>query len=106
MAAGSSEPPRPSVSTPRSLTTTAAPSRASSRAIPRPIPRPAPVTSATLPSSVPICPFPRLPSAVKGTPPILHALAAASGPHRSALDVGELLGHLAVPHPEDVRAPD
>ena len=44
----------PSTVTPRSLTTTAAPSAASNFATPRPIPRPLPVTAATLPSSLPM----------------------------------------------------
>ena len=46
--------PEPSIATPRSLTTTEAPSLASSRATDLPIPRPAPVTIATRPSSRPI----------------------------------------------------
>src|SRR5438874_2714876 len=37
-----------------SLTTTLAPAPASASAMPRPIPRPAPVTSAALPSSIPM----------------------------------------------------
>src|SRR5690606_9658680 len=45
--------PCPSSSTPRSLTTTLAPSAAIMRAISRPMPRPAPVTSTTLPSTIP-----------------------------------------------------
>src|SRR5690349_17066256 len=44
----------PSSATPRSLTTTLAPSRASSRATPAPMPRPEPVTIATRPSSLPM----------------------------------------------------
>src|SRR5919109_2886945 len=44
----------PSSATPRSLTTTEAPSRANSLATPAPIPRPAPVTTATRPSRTPI----------------------------------------------------
>ena len=49
--AGPASLPDPSISAPRSLTTTAAPSLASSVATDRPIPRPAPVTIATRPSS-------------------------------------------------------
>src|SRR5215472_6781067 len=51
--AGPASWPVPSTSTPRSFTTTAAPSRANSFAIPAPMPRPAPVTTATLSSSRP-----------------------------------------------------
>src|SRR5262249_44808368 len=43
---------------PRSFTTTFAPARASAIAIPRPMPRPDPVTSAVLPSSIPMSPHP------------------------------------------------
>ena len=50
-AAGPASCPDPSISAPRSLTTTAAPSLASSVATDLPIPRPAPVTIATRPSS-------------------------------------------------------
>src|SRR5262245_61233220 len=46
--------PSPERLAPRSLTTTFAPSWARAIAIPRPIPRPDPVTSAVLPSSIPI----------------------------------------------------
>ena len=46
--------PVPSVLTPRSLTTTFAPSLANISAISRPMPRPAPVTIATLPASTPM----------------------------------------------------
>src|SRR5215469_11359286 len=51
--AGPASWPVPSTCTPRSFTTTAAPSRANSFAIPAPMPRPAPVTTATLSSSRP-----------------------------------------------------
>ncbi len=52
-AAGPASAFSPSAETPKSLTTTAAPSRAQSKAISRPMPRPAPVTATTLPSSMP-----------------------------------------------------
>ena len=52
--AGPVDPPRPSISAPRSLTTTLAPWRANSRAWARPIPRPAPVTITTRPSQMPV----------------------------------------------------
>src|SRR5215470_1063016 len=52
--AGPASLPEPSTATPRSLTTTAAPSRARRLATDLPIPRPAPVTIATRSSRVPI----------------------------------------------------
>ena len=60
-AAGPESRPDPSMATPRSATTTAAPWLASSLATDRPIPRPAPVTMATRPSSrvMPVAPFRR-----------------------------------------------
>ena len=60
-AAGPESCPDPSMATPRSATTTAAPWLASSVATDLPIPRPAPVTMATRPSSrvMPVAPFPR-----------------------------------------------
>ena len=54
--AGVASVPSPAVAVPRSFTTTRAPSAASRRACARPIPRPAPVTTATLPSSIPMRP--------------------------------------------------
>src|SRR3954451_12719206 len=51
--AGPASLPLPSMLTPRSTTTTLAPSAANSIAVPRPIPRPEPVTTAVLPSSQP-----------------------------------------------------
>ena len=57
--------PEPSTATPRSLTTTDAPSLASSLATDAPMPRPAPVTIATRPSSRPI--EPTVPFALEDT---------------------------------------
>src|SRR5215469_4492751 len=51
--AGPVEEPVPSISPPRSLITTLAPSRAKSRACSRPMPRPAPVMTTTRPSQIP-----------------------------------------------------
>ena len=51
--AGEMSPPEPSISPPRSLTTTFAPWRARLSACSRPMPRPAPVTIATRPSTNP-----------------------------------------------------
>src|SRR3954468_22322979 len=52
--AGPVDPPWPSLSAPRSLTTTLAPWRANSSAWARPIPRPEPVTMTTRPSQMPM----------------------------------------------------
>src|SRR5581483_2647796 len=53
-AAGPPSVPDPSLATPRSLTTTSAPSFANSSACSRPMPPPAPVMTATRPSSAPM----------------------------------------------------
>src|SRR6266508_896774 len=55
--AGLASAPVPSAATPRSFTTTAAPSFASCSASARPSPRPAPVTIAALPSSISLEPL-------------------------------------------------
>src|SRR6478609_4019029 len=74
--AGPVDPPLPSSSAPRSLTTTFAPWRANSSACPRPMPRPAPVTMTTLPSQMPIggeaSGLDRDPVAAVGTIPRTH----------------------------------
>src|ERR1700694_593070 len=77
----------------RSLTTTAAPSRASRRATCCPMPRPDPVTIATLPSSCPIA---------SGLPAVVWRLAQE---RHLRLRVGELPRHQAVVEVEDVEAP-
>src|SRR5215471_11312096 len=84
----------PSSATPRSATTTLAPSRASKRATPDPMPRPEPVTTATRPSSLPMLVSFSLLNPLwppPATPPgwvrlDCHLHTAASGDARTTLD--------------------
>ena len=61
--------PEPSRSTPRSFTTTRAPSAAKARAWARPKPRPAPVTITTRPSQHPVTRSPPAPARADSEPP-------------------------------------